>query len=292
VRIVVDRRRAFRDGTSLTIVAQAVKGRPRVIPGCAAVYQLFIIPEVVQKEVIRGWLEHIPFTYLTDRFCLLDSNDQKINRELKINEHNQLIVAACLPDSEPEEYKLSYEDWSEASSRFLDLLQTYQPALHDLWESHFDRICRAPDRSFNWSTWLHYDIYVRRQSKHEDIDPRIFHRQLWLGIKMELIKKSLSRSGSHNPYDSRIKQRAPHRCLRCGGPHLARGCASHTLFNGLPVVILPQEDGRSLCDADGNRYCLSFNGYTGCTNTSCHKGLHWCSLCRGMEHDAQSCPFI
>jgi hypothetical protein len=135
-------------------------------------------------------------------------------------------VPADLPLSDAGEHELSFEDWFRAFSRFLDLLRTYQATLHAPWKSHLDLICRTPDSSSHWPTWLAYDISIRRQSIYDGIDPSIFHQSLWFHLDMESIKKSASRPGPCNPYDiqSRPHQtewRSPHRCFRCGGPEVA-----------------------------------------------------------------------
>ncbi|XP_006455499.1 hypothetical protein AGABI2DRAFT_121418 [Agaricus bisporus var. bisporus H97] len=302
---------------------QPVKGRPPVVPGMKAEYQPFMIPEIVRKRVIKGWLEHIPLTYLTDQFCV-PGGDQGIKgyQQFKLNRCSEIIIRVEVPLDDTEEHNLSFEDWHGAWVRFLDLLRSYHPTLHGPWKIHFDRICFAPDRSSSWSTWLAYDISLRKQSVHDGIDPKIFHRSHWYLIATDFAKNSISRplsnqatqssprssgpsrksprssdlatsSTSHAPYGNRPHQRGTsHRCLRCGGPHIARGCFARTQINGLPVVIFPREDGKLIRDAEGNRYCLSFNGVTGCTSRNCSNGHHRCTLCKGLEHNAQICPSI
>ncbi|EKM75869.1 hypothetical protein AGABI1DRAFT_131775 [Agaricus bisporus var. burnettii JB137-S8] len=298
-------------------------GRPPVVPGMKAEYQPFMVPEIVRKRVIKGWLEHIPLTYLTDQFCV-PGGDQGIKgyQQFKLNRCSEIIIRVEVPLDDTEEHNLSFEDWHGAWVRFLDLLRSYHPTLHGPWKIHFDRICFAPDRSSSWLTWLAYDISLRKQSVHDGIDPKIFHRSHWYLIATDFVKNSISRplsnqatqssprssgpsrksprsndlatsSTSHAPYGNRPHQRGTsHRCLRCGGPHIARGCFAQTQINGLPVVIFPREDGKLIRDAQGNRYCLSFNGVTGCTSSNCSNGHHRCTLCKGLEHNAQICPSI
>jgi hypothetical protein len=305
---------------------QMTKGRPARIPGLAPEIQPFIVPETIRKKVMRGWEEYIPLTYLTDRFCNPGSDQRMRNTEFEVNRQTGSIIPVEQPLNDTEEGRLSYEEWSQAWYRFLELLQMYQPHLYHIWKPHFDRICAAPNRSSGWQTWLAYDISLRRQSITKGIDPVVFHPGIWYHWDMEVAKRSLIRpppttsqprhtSASHKqpypnysthpfrpansqiPADNQIrphqtKWKSPRRCFRCGGPHPARGCDARVQVNGLPVVILPRDDGKSFGDTEGNRYCFAFNGTTGCTASDCSKGGHRCSLCKKQDHGAQSCSTV
>jgi hypothetical protein len=149
---------------------QLTKGRPARVPGLAPDIQPFVIPETIRKKVMRGWEEHIPLTYLTDRFCNPGSDQRMRNTEFEVNRQSGSIIPVEQPLNDTEESRLSYEEWSQAWYRFLELLQMYQPHLYEIWKPHFDRICIAPTRSSSWQTWLAYDISLRRQSITKGID--------------------------------------------------------------------------------------------------------------------------
>jgi hypothetical protein len=89
---------------------------------------------------MRGWEEHIPLTYLTDRFCNPGSDQWMRNTEFEVNRQSGSIIPVEQPLNDTEESRLSYEEWSQAWYCFLELLQMYQPHLYEIWKPHFDRI--------------------------------------------------------------------------------------------------------------------------------------------------------
>lgn len=266
----------------------------------------------------RNWQEHISLTYLTDRFC--DPSTESKGRTSQIAvDRSGVLVTSEQPLADTNEEKLSFEDWHKAWLRFLSLIKHYIPKIHDKWRTHFERIREAPDNQSNWRTWLTYDITLRRRSIFEGLDPARFHRALWHRIELDTPKHVASQQSSNRFQQSssrfpagssssrqsdrgnqQDKQLRPHqtrwksssRCLLCAGPHYSRGCRATTQVNGRPTLITSRDEGKSYTDSDGNRYCFAYNGATGCTSQSCSKGVHKCTLCKSMEHGAQSCPSI
>lgn len=269
----------------------------------------------------RRWQEHIPLTYLTDKFCTPGGDTKLRNKDFEVDQRSGLLVPAEQPLNDTNENKLSFEDWHQAWLRFLELLRRYTPNIYPLWKTHFELIYSAPDHISNWPTWLAYDITIRRQSLNEGIDPSIFHMSVWSSCDLEVTKQAVSRtasslsntrpnsaSGCFQPYtnnfrhperqnsqqDGRLRPhqtrwRSPAHCLFCAGPHQPRGCRATVQVNGRPLYIISRDDGKAFADAEGNRYCFAFNGSTGCSTSGCSKGVHHCTLCGGTDHGAQSC---
>ncbi|KAG8768096.1 hypothetical protein FRC12_005765 [Ceratobasidium sp. 428] len=78
------------------------------------------------------------------------------------------------------------------------------------------------------------------------------------------------------------------KCFRCGERgHYAARCNASAQVSGKPILIRAKGNDWTL---DGNPFCYKHNGISGpCLTSSCeHK--HICSLCRGTDHGAQSCP--
>jgi hypothetical protein len=165
---------------------------------------------------------------------------------------------------------------------------------------------------------------MRKQSIYDGIDPAPFHHELWHRLKIDNMTVPLPRLATSyqnsRPYQSsnrfppnshsfryseryapyqehktrphQNRWRSPARCLLCAGPHPSRGCRAPTQINGRPVAITSQDEGKTFADSEGTRYCFAYNGTTGCTNNTCPKGVHRCTLCKGSDHGAQSCSSI
>lgn len=294
------------------------KGRPDIIARKLLGYQPFVIPESIHKKMMRRWQEHIPLTYLTDRYCSAGTENKGRSKDFEVNPSG-VLVSTEQPLSDTNEEKLSFEDWHKAWQRFLSLIQRYIPKIYDPWRIHFERIRDAPDNQSRWQTWLEYDISLRKNSIHEGLDPAMFDRALWYRLDLDTARQtslhqpsnraqqSSSRfpAGASNsrqserssqqerqPRSHQTRWTSPARCLLCAGPHYSRGCRSTTQTNGRPTIITSRDNGKTYADSDGNRYCFAYNGATGCVTQSCPKGMHQCTLCKGSEHGAQSCPAV
>lgn len=139
----------------------------------------------------RGWIEHIPLTYLTDRRCVPGTDIDLHSQGFTIDKRGGNLLTIEKPLNEAEEYHLTFEEWHQAWPRLLELIEEYQPNILFPWKSHFNRIVSAHDRSSNWNTWIQYDIQIRKQSLHEPIDPSIYHAQIWRDIDLITAKRTM-----------------------------------------------------------------------------------------------------
>ncbi|KAJ7629254.1 hypothetical protein DFH06DRAFT_1141249 [Mycena polygramma] len=101
------------------------------------------------------------------------------------------------------------------------------------------------------------------------------------------------------PYDKgdSFRSQEKFRCFICGDDdveHRARQCTATKLVNGKDALIYAKKPGGQRKDRNGEAYCYSFNGRSGCSRgNNCSNGNHWCSLCGAKSgHSAQNCPTI
>ncbi|KAJ7618342.1 hypothetical protein DFH06DRAFT_1363882 [Mycena polygramma] len=101
------------------------------------------------------------------------------------------------------------------------------------------------------------------------------------------------------PYDKgdSFRSQEKFRCFICGDDdveHRARQCTATKLVNGKDALIYTKKPGGQRKDRNGEAYCYSFNGRSGCSRgNNCSNGNHWCSLCGAKSgHSAQNCPTI
>ncbi|KAF7350046.1 hypothetical protein MVEN_01306300 [Mycena venus] len=227
-----------------------------------------------------------------------------------------------------EELSLSFDKWFQAWGRLLELILAHLPEEHPLWITHFESILHRPNRSQNWAPCLEYDSQIRRRALTSDIDPAIFHLDIWndlesvhiakrtiAAVRRELNSNSTGRAGhstdadcDHSasgnrfqPYDNAkqssntsFRPSGKFRCFVCGSDdstHKSRSCNADQTVSGKPVIISAQKPNGPRRDRNGNAYCFSFNGHSGCTRgADCHQGKHWCSLCGAKNglHSAQN----
>lgn len=301
---------------------QQSRGRPDIIPGFQSDPKPFLIPDTIRKKIIRGWVKHIPLTYLTNHFCVPGS-DARINGQNFAIDHNSgTLLTVEKPLNDIDEHKITFDEWQQAWPRFLELLQTYLPGIHPPWKSHYEMILTAPNRASDWDTWRDYDIHIRKLSLHTPVDPSSLQSRIWQHIEtntfkrqtLSIIHKNLGPLAHNRPYPApnfrnhasssnaprgdalqnppQNRWKSPQRCFLCGDPsHPSRQCSATNQINGKPILLQVGPDGRRR-DQHGLTYCFSYNGTTGCTTIDCQKGRHCCSLCKSTTHGGQSCPSI
>jgi hypothetical protein len=135
----------------------------------------------------RGWIEHIPFTYLTDSFCNPGNSMKVQNKNFEFDQQLGHLIPAEQPLNKMSEDRLTFEDWHAGGHHFLELIDCYIPHIHKYWKTHFECIWDAPDLLSNWPTWLAYDITLRKQSLHNGINPATFHQDLWYCLKIDMV---------------------------------------------------------------------------------------------------------
>lgn len=86
----------------------------------------------------------------------------------------------------------------------------------------------------------------------------------------------------------------PGRCIFCGDHsknHLSRNCPGTCNVTGAPCHLLKGTSGVRQ-DKYGKSYCFAWNGFSGCDQTPCQRGEHWCTLCGAKSHNAQQCTLV
>ncbi|KAJ7856210.1 hypothetical protein B0H14DRAFT_2507774, partial [Mycena olivaceomarginata] len=290
-----------------------------------------LIPEPIRRKFIDGWKTHVPLQFLTDKYCAHanQASAKELNDFLTVDGSSNSIVSVAKELPIDGELSLSFDEWFQAWGRLLELILAHIPEEHSLWILHFESILHRPNRSQNWALCLEYDSQIRRRALTSDIDPAVFHLDIWndlesvhiakrtiAAVRRELNSNNTGRAGRNTdadrdhsasgnrfqPYDNAkqssnnsFRPSGKFRCFVCGSDdptHKSRSCNADQTVSGKPVVISAQKPNGPRRDCNGNTYCFSFNGHSGCTRgADCHQDKHWCSLCgaKNSLHSAQNC---
>ena len=304
----------------------ASRERPARRIGSLASGAGYLVPDQVRKFFHAGWKEHVPLTFLTDKHCSYKSGLQVTSQDtISFDENGKIIMTPKTLPAEGE-LNMTFEEWFQAWTRLLPLIQQYRPEEYELWVKHYLRILHHETRSEFWQLWLAYDVEVRRRSTCQDIDPQEMHSHIWNDLelrylekkvearveaKMELAMKKLNLSSPmrnsnsrHHPYsrrtnktdanDSFPKDAQSYRCLLCGTRgHSPKACKATALCNGKPLHLpKPSTPNETRRDKEGRVYCFSWNGKKAqCDDDTCSRE-HACSLCGHQTHNAQSCLIV
>lgn len=314
---------------SPTPAVATARGRPSRVAGLTASGAGALVPEPIRKKFMDGWKTHVPFQYLTDKYCSFTNRaaTKELNDLFSLDNSGGTILSVAKELAFEPELSLTFDEWFQAQDRLLQLILTYLPDEHDLWAAHFDHIIHHPNRALNWSTWLEYDSIIRRRACSEPIDPSLFHLSVWNEIEAKHITNRAiaavqrqfqgkiatdhttsgtrnsgysdrSRGAASSPQSRSFRSSTRLRCFVCGSDdpgHRARSCTARRLVNGKDSIILTGQAGGARRDRDGVAYCFSFNGHRGCNNgANCEKGKHWCTICGGRDglHCAQDCTSL
>ncbi|KAJ7724787.1 hypothetical protein B0H16DRAFT_1245203, partial [Mycena metata] len=295
--------------------------RPARTPGLKASSAGFLVPDAIRKKFSgpRGWDSHVPLNFLTDKFCAFANTAaaKELNDIFLVDSTSGAVVSTARELSVDSELALSFDEWFQAWGRLLELIQTYVPEEHELWVVHFNSILHRPNRAQRWPLCLEYDSTVRRRALNTSLDPAVFQDEIWDELEPTHIakravvilrnehKKASSNSGRYQPYkgakqftregNDSFRPKQKFRCFVCASNedfHKSRNCTADRLTNGKPTLLSP----KTRQDKNGNSYCFSFNGFSGCPGggPDCQKGHHWCSICgdKSGRHSAQDCTSV
>lgn len=218
---------------------------------------------------------------------------------------------------------LSFDEWFQAWGCLMDLIRDYLPEELDAWVVHYMSIWDAPSRTENWTTWIQYDIEIRYQATHTEIDPSMFHQSVWEGISQQTTRDQIvavlrqdmnlipphqstqrfcgtafNQSKATGTNKQKAATATASKCFICGSTdqsHSSLKCKTTTNVKGKPTY-LKAPVARIRRDAAGNTYCFTWNGHSGeCAAESgndCTHGLHACSLCGKANHNVQACHTV
>ena len=187
-----------------------------------------------------------------------------------------------------------------------------------LWEVHYSFILNNENRAELWPLYLAYDAEIRKRSTQFGIDPSQFSIAIWNDLEtrfnakrvLSIVQADLKShsSFSHTPREPyRNHNRAPSfrlnnqqlekisRCFICGDrskDHTSRNCSATVNTSGLPCHLLKNSPSGKRQSKSGKPYCFAWNGISGCTQSPCSRGEHWCSLCGSKSHNAQQCSNV
>ncbi|KAF5384772.1 hypothetical protein D9615_001263 [Tricholomella constricta] len=136
-----------------------------------------ITPDRVIR-ILRGkWRDYIPMDALTDEACrdAAFAPSRASDASVSVSADGELQLKTTLI-STVNEYKITPAQWRQASLNFVSALRIHLRApgeahpggplalqIAGYFEAHFTRIAQRPDFEHNFSTYLQYDIYLRRQ---------------------------------------------------------------------------------------------------------------------------------
>jgi hypothetical protein len=297
--------------------------RPTRIPGLVGSNAAFLVPDYVRKEFAKGWINHVPLTYLTDKGCLLKNKPSVAASQeiLTVDSTTGQIQTTSTSFSDDGELDLTFDEWHQAWRHLLDLIRSFFPDEFLMWEVHYNFILNNENRAELWPLYLAYDVEIRRRSTQNGIDPSQFSIGIWNDLEVRYTAKKVlsivqsdlkhqnavrnsseknkSRTANNNNSSFRDHQTAPDptktgRCIFCGDRsklHLSRNCTALCLTNGTPCYLCKIDGKRQT--RSGKRLCYAWNGPSGCDlGPSCTRGEHHCTLCSISSHNAQSCDTI
>lgn len=292
--------------------------RPARTLGLLGTSAAYLVPDHIRKKFIDGWNVHVPLTFLTDKGCLLKNKSTDPSTQDLLTIDNGRILATTKPLSDDGELDLTFDEWHQAWRRLLNLIRTYIPEEYTLWELHYSFILNNDNRAELWPLYLAYDSEIRRRSTQLPIDPSQFSIGIWNDLETRFTaRKVLSmvqtdlRPHSNHPHTPRdfpknpgrsssfrtISQQSdrPSRCFICGDrskDHVSRYCSATLNTSGHPCHLLRQGSSSKRQSKSGKPYCFAWNGISGCTQSPCSRGEHWCTLCGSKSHNAQQCTIV
>jgi hypothetical protein len=169
-----------------------------------------------------------------------------------------------------------------------------------------------------WPLFLAYDAEIHKRSTHLPIDPSKFSIGIWNNLETRFTANKVfssvqadlklhsgpshaSRDSSKNPTHLTSFQ-APHhqfnkfgRCFICGDcskDHTSCNCVATCNISRSPCHLFKQAYSGKRQDKAGKLYCFVWNGISGCLQSPCPRGKHWCSLCGSKFHNAQQCTVV
>ena len=308
-------------------VTPALK-RPARIPGFVGTNAAFMIPEHIREKFKKGWVAHIPLTYLTNKGCLL-KNKAAVNSTQDMLTFDAATgqvttISKTLPDHG--ELDLSFDEWHQAWRRLLELIERYLPEEFLVWEIHYLFVMNSENRAEMWPLYLAYDVEIRKRAVCYPIDPSQFSIGIWNDLEarytakkvLSLVQADLKQHSdriqpfhpniSATPFVPRVPSTSfrnniqplsdslkPCRCIFCGDrskSHQSRNCQATCYANGAPCLLARQGSSGPRLNRSGKRFCYAWNGPSGCDQNPCPKGDHFCTLCGSPIHTAQLCDTI
>ncbi|KAJ7157722.1 hypothetical protein C8R43DRAFT_830636, partial [Mycena crocata] len=164
---------------------------PTRIPGLTASNAGYLTPDAVRKKFIDGWKMHVPLHLLTDTFCAFSTtaSTKELNDFFTMDGSSGTIVTVAKELAYEPELHLSFDEWFQAWGRLLELILEYFPEELEAWELHYKSILNRPNRSKNWPLCLEYNSQIRRRTLHTQIDPAMFHLDIWNELESQHMGK-------------------------------------------------------------------------------------------------------
>ena len=304
-----------------------VHKRPARIPGFVGTSAAFLVPEHIREKFKKGWVAHIPLTYLTNKGCLLKNRAAASSNQemLTFDTTTGQVTTVSKALSDHGELDLTFDEWQQAWRRLLELVQFYIPAEFLMWEKHYLFILNSDNRAEMWPLYVAYDVEIRKRALCYPIDPSEFSLGIWNDLEVRYtakkvltlvqadLKQHLDRTQPFHPNASApFIPRAPStsfrnnnqslsdslkpcRCIFCGDrsrSHQSRNCQATCYANGAPCLLSRQGSSGPRLSRSGKRFCYAWNGPSGCDQNPCTKGDHFCTLCGSLIHTAQLCDTI
>ena len=304
----------------------STRKRPERIPGLVGTNAAYLVPENIRKKFSEGWNSHVPLTYLTDKACMLKNrlSSNAAQDILSFDSATGQVITTSRVLHDNGELEMDFNEWHQAWRRLLELINTFIPREYNVWEIHYSRILNSENRAELWPLYLAYDAEIRKRTTQLPIDPSAFSIGIWNDLEnrfshkkvlsavqndIRQITERFSSNNSPNPpsYTPRNQFQPPSfrnqqvtlsdnprmgRCIFCGDhsrSHPSNACIASCYSNGVPCHLTKQEPNGTRVNRSGKRYCFAWNGSLGCTQTSCRKGDHACTLCGATGHNAQAC---
>jgi hypothetical protein len=303
--------------------------RPARTLGLVGTNAAYLVPDHIRKKFSDGWAVHVPLTYLTDKGCLFKNKASIAASQdiLSFDSNTGQVTTTAKPLMDNGELELSFDEWHQAWRRLLELIKDHVPEEFLLWEKHYTFILNSENRAELWPIYLAYDAEIRKRATHYSIDPSVFSIGIWNDLESRNISKKVlamvqsdlkqhpdryptshqanppsytSRNPSQNfsfrnQHQSSSDNSKTGRCIFCGDyskTHMSRNCGVSCYANGSPCHLSKQGSSGIRQSSTGKRYCYAWNGPSGCNQTPCTRGEHWCTLCGTPNHNAQRCDAV
>jgi hypothetical protein len=167
---------------------------PSRIPGLVGSNAAFLVPDYVRKEFAKGWINHVPLAYLTDKGCLLKNKPSVAA--------SQEILTVDSITGQIQTTSTSFSDDGE-----LDLIRPFFPDEFLMWEVHYNFILNNENRAELWPLYLAYDVEIRRRSTQNGIDPSQFSIGIWNDLEVRYTAKKVLSIVQSDLYFLNIKMR-------------------------------------------------------------------------------------
>ena len=287
---------------------------PTQTPGLLGTSTAYLVPDHIHKKFVNGWSIHVPFTFLTDKGCLLKDKSASSSTQYLLTIDNGQILTTSKPLSDEGELDLTFDEWHQAWCQLLNLIRAYIPEEFLLWKVHYNFILNNDNKAEFWPLYLAYDTKICKRATQLPINPSKLSISIWndletrytakkvlslvqANLKSQPIPSYASRDAPRNLNCTPSFQANPHQhdkflCGDCSKDHSSHNCSMTINTSGFPCHLLRHGPSDSRQSKPSKLYCFIWNGIFGCTQVPCSKGEHWCSLYGSKSHYTQCCTIV